>query len=406
MSDKVVIIGGSHGAIAVIETLRRLDFRGKLTLVSEEHVPLYSPTALPYLFWDKEKQIRCLRPVEFYQGIDVIEDKAVSVDPGKMVVHLKSGKKVPYDKLVIATGASAVDHPVSTNGKNRVLTLRRMSDVLRIEKKATTGRNILIVGASLIGLHLAQVFAEKGKQVSVIARRKMLSSLVPPELADFLKPIYEQKGIRIALGVSLSEISEREVLLSGGEKMPTDLVITSIGIRPNVGLVSDTAIAVKEGIMVNERMETNIPGIYACGDVAEYRDFFTAESRLNPSVVNAAEEGKCVAGQIMGKGTPHPGLISINTFKCCGMNILSLGKLMPAEGDRIFEEKDEDAQVYRRMIFNKGKLQGAVFFNTAVDGGIYYRLVREKVSLTGLEEKLLHDPYLLGKQIAEKTFRD
>ena len=326
MSDRVVIIGGSHAAIAVIETLRRLDFRGKLTLISEERVPLYSPTALPYLLWDKEKQQRCLRPLEFYQGIDVIEDRAIGIDPEKMVVHLQNKKKVNYDKLVIATGASAVDHPVRANAKNHVLTMRRMSDVSRIEKKAAAGRNVLIVGASLIGLHLAQVFAEKGKQVSVIARRQMLSSLVPPELADFLKPVYEQKGIHISLGVSLSAIGENKVTLSSGEKMSTDLIITSIGIQANVELVSRTAIVVREGILVNDRMETNIPGIYACGDVAEYRDFFTGQNRLNPSVVNAAEEGKCVAEQIMGKGTPHPGLISINTFKCCGLSVLSSGE--------------------------------------------------------------------------------
>ena len=405
MSDRVVIIGGSHGAISVIETLRRLGFRGKLTLVSEERIPLYSPTALPYLLWDEEKGQRCLRPGEFYQGIKVIEEKAIGIDPGKMAVHLRNGKKVHYDRLVIATGASAADHPIQAHGKNRPLTLRRSSDVFRIETRAKKGRNVLIVGASLIGLHLAQVFSEKGKQVSVIARRRMLSGLIHPELADFLKPLFERKGIRISLGVSLSEIGEREVKLSNGETMRTDLVITSVGIRSNVEMIQGTSIAVKEGILVNERMETNLPGIYACGDVAEYRDFFTGENRLNPSVVSAAEQGKCVAEHLMGKGNPHPGLISIHTFNCCGLNLLSLGKLVPEQGDRILEVKDPEKMVYRRLIFSNGNLQGAIFLNTAVDGGIYYRLVREKVPVEGMEEKLLQDPFLWGKRIAEKAFR-
>jgi NAD(P)H-nitrite reductase large subunit len=405
MLDRVVIVGGSHGAVAVIETLRRLGFQGKITLVSEEPIPLYSPTALPYLLWDKQKGQRYLRPAEFYQGIHVIQEKAIGIDPGKMAVHLQNGKKVRYDRLVIATGASAADHPIQADGKHRPLTLRRSSDVFRIEARAKKSHNVLIVGASLIGLHLGQVFADEGKQVTVIARRRMLSGLIQPELADFLTPLFERKGIRISLGVSLAEIGEREATLSSGEKLRTDLVLTSVGIRPNVEMVQGTSIAVKQGILVNERMETNIPRIYACGDVAEYGDFFTAETRLNPSVVNAAEQGKCVAEHLMGQGNPHLGLISINTFNCCGLNLLSLGKLVPEQGDQILEVKDPEKMVYRRLIFNSGNLQGAIFLNTAVDGGIYYRLVREKVPLEGKEEKLLQDPFLWGKWIAEKAFR-
>ena len=403
MSCRVVIIGGSHGAVSVIETLRRLDFQGKLTLITEERVPLFSPTALPYLLWDRERRQRYLRPEAFYQGSRVIEGKAVAVDPSKTTVYLESGKKVPYDQLVIATGASAADHPVRANAKNPVVKFRRIADVEQIEKRTTQGQRVLVVGASLIGLHLAHVLREKGKQVTVIARRQMLSSLVHPEMADILKPLYESQGMRIALGVSLAEIGEREVKLSNGEILPADLIIASIGVRPNIGVVQGTSVAVGEGILVNERMETNIPGIYACGDVAEYRDFFTGANRINASVVNAAEQGKCVAEHLMGKGSPHPGLIPINTFKCGDLRLVSLGKLEPRDGDRVFEERDPDKQVYRRLIFNDGRLEGAVFLNTAVDGGILYRLVRERTPLEGLEEKFLHNPLLWGKRMAEKA---
>jgi NAD(P)H-nitrite reductase large subunit len=404
MSDRIVIIGGSHGAISVVETLRRMNFRGKLTLVSEEPIPLYSPTALPYLLWDKERNRRYLRPEEFYQGIHVIEDKAIRIDPGKMAVYLQSGKKVPYDRLVIATGASAADLPIQTPGKNLAVKFRRSSDVSRLENKAKRGREILIVGAGLIGIHLAQVLSEKGKKAIVIARRRLLPGLIHPEMADFLKPLFERTGIRLTIGVTISEIGEREARLSNGDKIQTGLVIAAAGIRSNLEIVQGTPIAVKEGILVNERMETNIPGIYACGDVAEYRDFFTGESRLNPSVVNAAEQGRCLAENLMGKGDPHPGLISINTFNLCGLNLMSLGSIMHEKGDRIFEEKDPAKMVYRRMIFRDDHLKGAIFLNTAVDGGIYYRLVKEKVSVEGQEEKLLHDPLLWGKRIAEKAF--
>ena len=181
-----------------------------------------------------------------------------------------------------------------------------------------------------------------------------------------------------------------------------DLAIVAVGIRTNLEVVRETSIAVREGILVNERMETCFPGIYACGDVAEYHDFFSGESRLNPNLVSAAEQGRCVAEHLIGKGNPHPGLISINTFHSFGLNLVSLGRFMPEGGDRLFEENDPEKRVYKRMVFRDDQLKGLVFFNAPVDGGIYYRLVRGRVSLGGLEEKLLKDPFLRGKWIAEK----
>ena len=245
------------------------------------------------------------------------------------------------------------------------------------------------------------------KQVQVIEwREQILPGLIHPELAALLKDLFEKKGIRIALGVSLAELGEKEGRLSNREKIGMDLAIAAVGIRTNLEVVKETSIAVREGILVNERMETNLPGIHACGDVAEYRDFFTGESRLNPNLVSAAEQGRCVAEHLLGKGNPHPGLISINTFHSFGLNLLSAGRFMPEPGDRVLEEKDQGEMAYKRMVFKDDKLKGVVFLNASADGGIYYRLVRERVPLGGLEEKLLKDPFLRGKWIAEKTFKD
>jgi NAD(P)H-nitrite reductase large subunit len=407
MSERVVIIGGSHGAHSVIETLKRERFRGKLTLISEEKIPLYSPTALPYLLWDKKKERRFLRPGEFYRDLEVIEGKALFIHPEKGKVLLENGKKVSYDRLVIATGASAAGLPLEVPKKSAVLTLRRIGDLVEIEKRARRGQSILIVGAGLIGLHLAQIFSKEKKQVQVIELRdQILPGLVHPDLASTLKDRFEEKGIRISLGTAVAEFREKEARLSNGEKVKMDLAIAAVGIRTNLASIRETSISAAEGILVDGKMETSVPGVYACGDVAEYRDFFTGENRLNPNLVSAGEQGRCAAEYLMGKGSPHPGLISINTFNCFGLSLVSLGRFVPEEGDLLFEENDPEKRVYRRMVFREGKLRGAVFFNTQVDGGIFYRLIRERISLKGLEEKLLRDPLLWGKWIAEKTFTE
>ncbi|RPI99114.1 MAG: hypothetical protein EHM36_16500, partial [Deltaproteobacteria bacterium] len=285
-----------------------------------------------------------------------------------------------------------------------VLTLRRIGDLIKIEARARRSRNILIVGAGLIGLHLAQIFSKEKRQVHVIELKdQILPGLVHPGLASLLKDLFEERGIRISLGTGVTEIGEKEATLSNGEKVRMDLGIVAIGIRTNLEALKATPIASREGILVNERMETSVPGIYACGDVAEYRDFFTGESRLNPNLVSAAEQGRCVAEHLLGQGSPHPGLVSINTFNCFGLNLVSLGGFIPEPGERLFEEKDLEKRIYKRLVFREDQLKGVVFFNTPVDGGIYYRLVRERVPLGGMEEKLLKDPFLWGRWIAEKT---
>jgi NAD(P)H-nitrite reductase large subunit len=407
MSKRIVIIGNSHGAISVVETLRREGFRAKLTLISEEGMSSYSPTALPYLLWEKKKRHKPLRLPQFYQGIEIKEDKAISIDPSRSLVLLQHKKKVYFDRLVIATGASPATLPVKKVEKNHILTLRKIEDLERIEKKAKKSENILIVGAGPIGLHLAQEFSRKKKQVHVVEwKDQILPGFVHPELAHFLKDRFEQRGIQIDLGMSLAEIGEKEVFFSNGKKAKSDLIISAIGIQPNLEVVKGTSITLREGIRVDDRMETNLPGIYACGDVAECHDFFTGESRLNPNVISAAEQGRTVAFSILGKGTPHPGLISINTFNCLGLNLFSLGRFIPETGDRLFEESDKEKNVFKRIVFQNDRLKGMVLLNTPVDGGIYYRLVKEKASLKGFEEKILKDPYLWGKWINEKAFKE
>ena len=407
MSERIVLIGSSHSGLSVIETLRREGFQGTLSLISEEQIPIYSPTALPYLLGKKDRRSRVLRPPEFYQGLRVVEGKAVSIDPKRSKVFLQNGKSIHYDRLVLATGASPVRPSIPVSDGIPLLTLRRIEDLHQIEKRAGKSQRIVILGAGLIGLHLAQIFSEQKREVHVIElREQILPGLIHRELALFLKGLLERKGIQIHLGTSLSDIRRKEAFLSNGEKIRTDLVVAAAGIQPNLDLVRETALTTRDGIVVNERMETSLPGISACGDVAEFRDFFTGENRLNPNVISAAEQGRIVAEGLLGKKTVHPGLISINTFNCLGLILFTLGRTHPDRGDRIVEENEIEKGVFKRFIFHGETLKGMALCNTPVDGGLYYRLIRERISLKGLERRLVRDPFLWGKWIGRKVFKE
>jgi NAD(P)H-nitrite reductase large subunit len=317
---------------------------------------------------------------------------------------LPGRKRISYDRLVIATGASAAPLTIETSRENPVLTLRKVEDLHRIAERARRSQKILIIGAGLIGLHLAQIFYQVKKKVHVIELKdQVLPGLIPSGLALQVKGLFEENGVRISLGVRLETLGKKEGRLSNGDRVGADLAIAAIGIRTNWEVVQGTSIAVREGIVVNDRMETSLPGIYACGDVAEYRDFFTGESRLNPNLVSAAEQGRTVAAALLGKSDRHPGLISINTFRCFGCELVSLGRIEADVGDRLLEEGDVERKFYKRMIFRDGRLKGLSFFNIPVDSGLYYKLVRERVSLEGKEERLFREPFLLGKAVAQRA---
>lgn len=406
MSERVVLIGGGHAANTVIEALRKGRFSGRLTLISEERIPLHSPTALPYLLERRERKPIELRPREFYRGIDLVEGKALGIEPEKGRVVLAERKKIPYDRLVIATGASAATPLVETSQRNPILTLRKIEDLRSIEERTRRSSRIIILGAGLIGLHLAQIFSRARKKVHLIEiKDQVLPGRIPPRLAFRLKRLFEENGVGICLDVRLEGFVEGEARLSSGERIGADLVIAATGIRANRDVVEGTSIAAKEGILVNEKMETSFPAIYACGDVAEYWDFFTGETRLNPNLVNAAEEGSAVAASLLGRPNPHPGLISVNTFRCFGFDLVTLGRIEAEAGDRVLEEDGLPEGGYKWMVFREGRLKGLAFFNVPLDGGLYYRLIRERVLLVGEEEKLFRDPLHFGKALARRVFK-
>ena len=401
MSERVVIIGASHAGVAVIETLRRKGFRGKLTLISEQKLPLYSPTTLPYLLDRKDREQLVLRPQAFFKGIDVIEAGAFAIDEQRGRVMLTNGGTVHYGKLIVATGASpVVPFPVSPGAP--VFTVRKLNDVTQIGRRVKRNVTVLLVGAGLIGLHLAQVFLSRGQKLHLVELGdQLLPGLVHREPAEEIRRRFVEKGAAVSLAASVDRLEEHQALLGDGSRIGFDFAVVAAGVRPNMEPLAGTAVETGSGIRINQWMETNVPGIFACGDVAEYRDFFTGIPRLNTNIMNAVEQGRTAAGRLMGEEEPHPGVISCMTCTCLEMTLFSVGRVTPDKDDRVFEEADAGAHVYRRLIVRDGRLKGAVFCNTPVDHGLFYNMLKQKVPIDGMEKKILKEPVQWAKVLGK-----
>ncbi len=387
--------------VAVIETLRRKGFRGKLTLITEQKLPLYSPTTLPYLLDGNKAEQLVLRPHSFFNDIEVIEAQALSVDEQRSRVILTDGRKVSYGKLVVATGASPVV-PFPAPPDVPLFTVRKLSDITQIGHKLKRNMTVLLVGAGLIGLHLAQVFLSRGQKLHLVeVSDQILPGLVHAELAEEIRRRFIEKGAIVSLGSSIDHLEEHHAVLADGNTTGFDFAVAAAGVRPNIETLKETSVATAAGIRVNPWMETSVPAILACGDVAEYHDFFTGAPRLNPNIMNAVEQGRVAAGRLVGEEEPHPGVISCMTCVCLEMTIFSVGRVMPDENDQVFEEADAGTHVYRRLIASEGRLKGAVFCNTPVDHGLFYNLIKQKVSIDGMEKKILREPLHWAKVLAK-----
>ena len=270
----VVIVGGGGAGNAAAEMLRRQGFDGSITLLSADDALPYDRPNLSkdYLAGKAPEDWIPLRSAEFYteKGIDVrLGARVVSIDTNKRALELADGSSQAFDALLLATGA----HPVrlDTPGADlpHVHYLRTLDDSRALIAKAESAKRVVVIGASFIGLETAAALRERGLEVHVIGpQARPLERVLGAELGDMIKAIHEERGVVFHLGTSAVAIDRDSVTLKNGERLAADLVVAGIGVRPEVEIAAQAGIAVDNGVIVDAYLETNVPGIFAAGDIA------------------------------------------------------------------------------------------------------------------------------------------
>jgi NADPH-dependent 2,4-dienoyl-CoA reductase/sulfur reductase-like enzyme/nitrite reductase/ring-hydroxylating ferredoxin subunit len=307
----VLIAGGGAAGDKAAATLRREGYAGPITIVDpdadapydrpncskdylagnapEEWLPLRSPE------WDREHGIERLR------GRRVAE-----LRPRDRRVELDDGSARDYGALLLATGATPVRlGPEVDRGGMPVYYLRSLRDSRAIIAAAREGARAVVVGASFIGLEVAASLRARKLEVDVVApETRPLERVMGPQLGDFIRSIHEEHGVRFHLERKPAEIGAGGVTLDGGERLPADLVVVGIGVRPNVELAQSAGLAVERGVTVNARLETSAPGIYAAGDIARWPDRLTGERIRVEHWVVAERQGQTAAFNLLGLARP------------------------------------------------------------------------------------------------------
>ncbi len=310
----VIIVGGGAAGHAAAETLRREGYEGPVTLLTADSSPPYDRPNLSkdYLTGTAEPDWISLRPPEFYaeNNIDLkIGAPVTRIDVEDRTVFLLDGRKFSYGALLLATGAQPVRLAVPGAGLSHVHVLRTLDDTKRLIACAARARNCVVVGAGFIGLEVAASLRTRGLSVHVVSpSTRPMERILGAALSDMIRTIHESRGVIFHLGTTVATITDDSVTLTSGKRLPADLVVTGIGVQPEVALAKDAGIAIDQGITVNELMQTSAPHVYASGDIARWPDRRSGQRIRVEHWVVAQRQGQTAARNILGQRRPFDGV--------------------------------------------------------------------------------------------------
>lgn len=409
---KIVIVGAGGAGISAAQTIRQADENLPITVIAQERVGPYSPVSLPYLINGDLPLTRAGRFAPDYFKRNKIEpvlgSSVCQVPPALHSITLANGKTLHYDKLIIASGAVPVSPPVEGIDLPGVffLDILRRTRLIKEYLRKHRVRQAVVIGAGFTGLEAALALRELGIEITVVELlERVLARILDPEIAENVRQLLSHEDIKLQLGQAVNKITGdrkvRGVRLANNKRLECDMVIVAIGVKPNVEFLNGGDFRINRGIVVDEYQHVMTtqgklsPDIYAAGDVAETKDFLTNLPTTSAIWINAVEQGRIAALNILGKQIPYEGAVSINVLNIkntpiTGMGLTETEARQKLKGNLEILNYQNEAKK-GKFILNDGQIIGFQGIGPWRNTGFIWSCLKKRADVSLLKKRLLKD---------------
>ena len=352
-----VILGSGRAAVSAAEAIRQRDGSGTITMISaERELPYTRPMLTKQMFAELGKSPFAFCEEGWFEDNQVrrVVGTIAKLDVENRKVLLEDGSSYPYDKCVYALGAHFFVPPFGGREDPRVTTLRTLEDLKKIRSLLETGREAAVIGGGVVGLEAAWELQRYGCSVTVFdGGPSLMSNRLDPVASRLLQTLVEESGIRVVNDAAVQKYEHGAVVLADGGEFPANLVLVSCGVRANSGIAAEAGVELGRAIIVNDRMETNVPGLYAAGDCVEFEGMNYA---LWPE---ADAQGRVAGANACGEELRYESEVYGMSMHLCNTELYAIGKTGGGEDFFVAEQLDEGRKTLKKYFFLEGILQGA-----------------------------------------------
>ncbi len=399
-----VVVGAGPAGVVAAETLRREDPDGEIVLLSGESEPVYSRMAIPYLLSNQVDETGTyLRhdPDHFEKlGIRQMQGRVTAVLPETNMLNLDGAESLAYDRLLIATGSVPVKPPVDGLDQEAVHHCWTLEDSRHIARLAQPGSKVVLMGAGFIGCIIMEALVARGVDLTVLEMGdRMVPRMMDQTAGNMIRRWCIKKGVTVHTSAKVVAVepgneagTRLRLRCESIDPVDADLVVVATGVRPETGFLAGSGIEIRQGIIVDEHLQSSIPGIYAAGDVCEGLDWSSGRRAVHAIQPAAVETGRLAAMNMAGRQTQHRGNMDMNVLDTLGLVSVSMGRWRGVEDGEEATLLDESGFRYIKLQFEEDRLVGAITLGKTDHVGVIRGLIQSKVRLGKWKNRLVDDP--------------